>query len=201
MTEANRLRAMDVMPLVVQPVQDRLDFYRSNYGQLQCNMTDQHVDNFVVCKLNTPSSMRTVNWTQKTCTCLYWQDTGIICIHGYSLAVMKGFIRANYDDFIYHAIDSCYWTSTFCDVFRERMTLQIPDLDLLVEDVLATPVLATTTRRVKRLKPASEGGNKRRSHGCWPPRKEAAPESSDLNALANDINEWQSIEEHDPYPM
>lgn len=81
------------------------------------------------------------------------------------------------------------------------MTLQIPDLDLLVEDVLATPALATTTRRVKRLKPASEGGSKRRTRGCWPPRTEAAPQSSDLNALADDINEWQSIEEHDPCPV
>lgn len=185
---------MSPMPLVVAPVQRLLHQYRANFGQFVC-LPQQNLDNFMVRLPNSSTSLRTVNWTNKTCTCLYWQDNGIICIHGYALAVAKGFIN-NYDEFIAYAVDSCYLSATFCEVFKESFGLMVPDPELLAQDTVVVPVIRKT-RREKRFKSASEGGRKKYPSGVHPPRSietlTAAAEPEQQTLLSSENEHWQPV--------
>lgn len=185
---------MHPMPLVVPVVQSILDDHRADCGQFFCR-PEQPEDNFMVKLPNSLTSMRTVNWKQKSCTCLRWQDTGVICIHGYALARAKGYLD-DFSEFIAYAVDKCYLSTTFCNTFTDDIALHIPDPELIANDILVAPPILKTKRQT-RMKHGSERGKKMASR-VRPPRISVDTLTTDSTTLTDrvsgDDGEWISID-------
>lgn len=171
-----------------------LDNHRANCGQFFCR-PEQPEDNFMVKLPNSLTSLRTVNWKKKSCTCLRWQDTGVICIHGYALARAKGYLD-DYPQFIAYAVDKCYQSSTFCNTFTDDIVLHIPDSQLIANYILVAPPIPKTKRQM-RMKHGSERG-KKMAGKVRPPRINVdAPTTNSINlteGIRGEGGEWIPID-------
>ena len=93
------------------------------------HITTEHGFHFdcVVQSSGDQTTIRIVDWLNKTCSCSEWQDLDLPCMHAVYIAYLYDLLR-NFESFVDHAFGICYRASTFCEIFKNENQIQLVDL-------------------------------------------------------------------------